>query len=72
MSRKRKNYAPEEKMAILKRRLLEKVPLSDLCDELGLNPTVLYSWHKLFSYSSRTGLPGPTKNAEAPRWGGPS
>ena len=29
-------------MAILKRHLLDKVPGCDLCDELGLNPTVFY------------------------------
>jgi transposase-like protein len=46
MSRTRKNYTPEEKVAILKRHLVEKVPVSDLCDELGLNPTVLYGWQK--------------------------
>jgi transposase-like protein len=40
MSRTRKNYTPEEKVAILKRHLVEKVPVSDLCDELGLHPTV--------------------------------
>jgi transposase-like protein len=48
MSRERKNYTPEEKVAILKRHLVEKVPVSDLCDELGLNPTVFYGWQKLF------------------------
>ena len=48
MSRERKNYTPEEKVAILKRHLLEKVPVSDLCDELGLNPTVFYGWQKQF------------------------
>lgn len=35
MKRQRKNYSPEEKVAILKRHLVEKVPVSDLCDELG-------------------------------------
>jgi len=48
MSRARKNYTPEEKVAILKRRLVEQVPVSDLCDELGLNPTVFYGWQKQF------------------------
>jgi transposase-like protein len=48
MSRERKNYTPEEKVAILKRHLVEKVPVSDLCDELGLNPTVFYGWQKQF------------------------
>ena len=46
MTRKRKNYTPEEKVAILRRHLVEKVPVSDLCDELGLNPTVFYGWQK--------------------------
>ena len=48
MSRERKNYTPEEKVAILKRHLVEKVAVSDLCDELGLNPTVFYGWQKQF------------------------
>src|SRR3972149_4301256 len=48
MSRKRKNYTSEEKVAILRRHLVEKVPVSDLCDELGLNPTVFYGWQKQF------------------------
>jgi transposase len=48
MNRKRKHYTPEEKVAILRRHLVEKVPVSDLCDELGLNPTVFYTWQKQF------------------------
>ena len=47
MSRERKNYTPEEKVSTLKRHLVDKVPVSDLCDELGLNPTVFYGWQKL-------------------------
>ena len=48
MSKKRKNYSPEEKVAILKRHLVEKVPISDLWDELGLHPTVFYRWQTQF------------------------
>jgi len=44
----RKNYTADEKVAILKRHLIEKVPVSDLCDELELNPNVFYGWQKLF------------------------
>jgi transposase len=36
------NYTPEEKVAILRRHLVEGVPISDLCDELGLQPAVFY------------------------------
>ena len=48
MKRERKHYAAEEKVAILRRHLLDKVPVSDLCEELGLQPTVLYRWQKEF------------------------
>jgi transposase-like protein len=48
MSKKRKNYSPQEKVTILKRHLVERVPVSDLCDEHGLHPTVFYRWQKEF------------------------
>ena len=41
-------YTPEEKVAILRRHLLDKEPISNLCDELGLQPTVFYRWQKEF------------------------
>lgn len=48
MMQKRKHYSGEEKVAILRRHLLEHVPVSDLCDELGLAPTMFYRWQKEF------------------------
>ena len=48
MKKQRKHYTPEEKVSILKRHLLEKEPISKLCDELGLQPTVFYRWQKEF------------------------
>jgi transposase-like protein len=42
MKKQRKHYTPEEKVAILKRHVVEGVPILDLCDELGLQPTVFY------------------------------
>lgn len=48
MSKQRKHYSPEEKVSILRRHLVEKVPVSDLCEELKLQPTVFYRWLKEF------------------------
>ena len=48
MKRKRKNYSPEEKVAILKRHLVDKIAVSNLCDEYQLQPTVFYRWQKEF------------------------
>ena len=40
MRSERKHYTAEEKVAILRRHLLDKVPVSELCEENGLQPTV--------------------------------
>ena len=48
MRKKRHNYTPEEKVAILKRHLIDHVPVSNLCDEYQLQPTVFYDWQKQF------------------------
>jgi transposase len=37
MKKQRKHFTPEEKVAILRRDLVEGVPISELCDELGLH-----------------------------------
>jgi hypothetical protein len=36
MRKERKHFTPEEKVAILRRHLVDKVPVSELCEELGL------------------------------------
>jgi len=48
MKKSRKHYTPEEKVAILRRHLLEQVPVSQICEELNLRPTVFYRWQKEF------------------------
>lgn len=48
MRKQRKNYTSQEKVFILKRHLVDRVPVSDLCDEYHLQPTVFYRWQKEF------------------------
>jgi transposase len=48
MTQSRRHFTAQEKVAILRRHLLEKTPISDLCDQLGLNPTLFYRWQKEF------------------------
>ena len=48
MKKPRKYYTPQEKVAILRRHLIEQVAVSDLCEELQLQPTVFYRWLKEF------------------------
>jgi transposase len=42
----RRHFTPQEKVAIVKRHLLEGVPVSNLCDEFDINPTLFYQWQR--------------------------
>jgi transposase len=42
----RRHFTGQEKVAILRRHLVEKVPVSDLCEEHGMHPTLFYRWQK--------------------------
>ena len=48
MSEQLRRHVPvPEKVAAVKRHLLEGIPISQLCDELGIKPTVFYGWQRL-------------------------
>jgi transposase len=48
MTQKRKHHTAPEKVAILRLHLLEKKPISDLCDQYDIHPTLFYRWQKEF------------------------
>src|SRR5580700_7951160 len=48
MARERRHFADTEKVSIIKRHLVDKVPVSDLCDELSIYPNQFYDWLKKF------------------------
>ena len=62
MKKERKHYAGEEEVAILRRHLLDKVPISDLCDELGLQPTIFYRWQKEFFENGAAPFAGKSRS----------
>ena len=45
---KRKQYQPAEKVSIIRKHLIEKQSVSDLCDEYGMAPSIYYRWQKQF------------------------
>ena len=47
MSKGRRKFTVEQKVAILRRHLLDHVPVSDVCDEYGINPNLFYRWQKV-------------------------
>src|SRR5438874_96025 len=63
MKKQRKQYTAEEKVAILRRHLLEQEPVSKLCDEFGLQPTVFYRWQKEFFENGAAAFQTKTRTA---------
>jgi transposase-like protein len=62
MSRQRRHFEGTEKVAILKRHLIDKVPVSDLCDELDLYPNQFYGWLKEFFENGHTAFENGRKS----------
>ena len=53
MKNGRRKFTGEEKMALLRLHLIEKMPVSDVCDQAGINPTLFYRWQKeLFEHGA--------------------
>jgi transposase len=46
MSRQRRTFTPEQKVALLRLHLLEKKPISDICQENNLAVNLFYLWQK--------------------------
>lgn len=44
--RERRHFTASQKVALVKRHLLEGVAISDLCDEAQITPTQFYQWQK--------------------------
>jgi transposase-like protein len=54
-----------EKVAALKRHLLEGTAVSQICDELGIKPTVFYSWQRLLFENAHLALENGRKSKVA-------
>ena len=46
MPRQRRHFTPEQKVALLRLHLLEKKPVSDICQEHDISVTLFYLWQK--------------------------
>jgi transposase len=61
----RRYYSPAEKMAILRKHLIERVPVSEICEQYKIGPTVFYQWQKqLFENGSEVFSNGKKEKAK--------
>jgi transposase len=44
----RRHFSPEDKVKMLRLHLLEKVPISEVCEKHQITPTQFYQWQKIF------------------------
>lgn len=66
MNRQRKKVPGPEKLAILKRYLVDRVPISDLCDQNGLQPSQIYRWQaQLFEHGAAVFERKPGRHAQS-------
>ncbi|QDV25818.1 transposase [Aureliella helgolandensis] len=58
----RKILTPEQKIAIVREHLIEKVPVSEVCDKHGISVVNFYNWQKLL-FENAAGAFERKKNA---------
>jgi transposase-like protein len=54
MNTSRRHFGADQKATTLKRYLVDKVPISDLCDEYGIKPNQIYAWQKILFDHAQT------------------
>jgi len=62
--KKRRTFTAEQKAAILRRHHIDKVPVSQVCEEEHLQPSVFYYWQKQ-AFENLTGALQSPKKANA-------
>lgn len=62
--RKRRRFSGAEKVAILKRHLVDREEISAICEELKLHPTMFYDWQKRFFEHGARAFDGESKQSE--------
>jgi transposase len=73
MNKHRKHYTAVEKVAILRRHLVERMPVSDVCDQCGIQPSMFDNSQKPFFENGAAAFPhdraaaAPAKVASLPQ-----
>lgn len=57
----RRHRTAEEKAVILRRHLQDKVPVSDICNEEQLQPSLFYEWMRALLANAPAALEGSTR-----------
>src|SRR3712207_5972709 len=65
MARQRRHFSPEQKVALLRLHLLEKKPVSDICEEHSLSVNLFYLWQKQLFENGAAAFANSSKRLQA-------
>src|SRR5262245_8452121 len=65
MTRQRRHFTPEQKVALLREHLVEKVPVSDVGEKNGITGSQFYLWQKLFFENGHAAFTAQDKRRKA-------
>ena len=58
MAKERRHWTVDEKIKLLRRHLIEKIPISTICDESHLAPSVFHRWQEQLFLNAALALEG--------------
>ena len=61
--RSRRHHSTEQKAALLRKHFVDKVPVSKICEENELQPSVFYHWQRQLMENAPAALDGPKRPA---------
>ena len=70
MKKERRHWSAEDKVKLLRRHLIEKVPVSRICEEARLAPSLFHRWQEQLFQNGALALEGkraPERNQEQQR-----
>src|ERR1700730_17221156 len=65
--RVRRQFTTEQKADVLRRNMIEKVPVSELCNELSIQPSLFYTWQRRACDNLPAALKGPASEGPSRR-----
>ena len=63
MPKTRNQYSADQKVAILRRHLIDRISIADLCDEYKIHPTMFYQWQAQFFENGSAAFARKTNSA---------
>ena len=69
MKKERRHWSADEKIKLLRRHLIENVPISKICEEARLAPSLFHRWQEQLFQNAALALEGkrPERNQEQQR-----